>query len=75
LGSEKDLLITRGPQTRFARIAPLRRDRRSFAQMTCHVRDVAARVRTPVGAVLEGGYHGAALANTPRASSLMSPLG
>ncbi|MGV1049985.1 MAG: histone deacetylase [Solirubrobacterales bacterium] len=28
----------------------------SFAQMTCQVRDLAARVGAPLGAVLEGGY-------------------
>jgi acetoin utilization deacetylase AcuC-like enzyme len=36
----------------------------SFAQMTCHVRDVAAEVGAPVGAVLEGGYHPPALAES-----------
>jgi acetoin utilization deacetylase AcuC-like enzyme len=34
----------------------------SFAQMACHVRDAAATVGAPVGAVLEGGYHPPALA-------------
>ena len=34
---------------------------RSFAQMACHVRDMAATVGAPVGAVLEGGYNPAAL--------------
>jgi acetoin utilization deacetylase AcuC-like enzyme len=34
----------------------------SFAQMACQVRDLAAEVGAPVGAVLEGGYDGAALA-------------
>jgi len=33
----------------------------SFAQMACHVRDMAAKVGAPVGAVLEGGYQTAAL--------------
>jgi acetoin utilization deacetylase AcuC-like enzyme len=28
----------------------------SFAQMACHVRDMAATLDAPVGAVLEGGY-------------------
>jgi acetoin utilization deacetylase AcuC-like enzyme len=36
----------------------------SFAQMACQVRDLAAQVGAPVGAVLEGGYHGAALAES-----------
>jgi acetoin utilization deacetylase AcuC-like enzyme len=35
---------------------------RSFGQMACHVRDMAATVGAPVGAVLEGGYHPPALA-------------
>ncbi len=34
----------------------------SFAQMACHVRDMAATVGVPVGAVLEGGYYPPALA-------------
>jgi acetoin utilization deacetylase AcuC-like enzyme len=34
----------------------------SFAQMACQVRDLAAEVGAPVGAVLEGGYDAAALA-------------
>ena len=29
----------------------------SYAQMACHVRDMAATVDAPVGAVLEGGYN------------------
>ncbi|HTT28860.1 MAG TPA: histone deacetylase [Solirubrobacteraceae bacterium] len=29
----------------------------SFAQMACHVRDMAGMLGVPVGAVLEGGYH------------------
>ncbi|MBK5218791.1 MAG: histone deacetylase [Thermoleophilia bacterium] len=29
----------------------------SFAQMTCHVRDLARRLGVPLGAVQEGGYH------------------
>jgi acetoin utilization deacetylase AcuC-like enzyme len=33
-----------------------------FAQMACHVRDLAASVGAPVGAVLEGGYDPGALA-------------
>jgi acetoin utilization deacetylase AcuC-like enzyme len=35
----------------------------SFAQMAGHVRDMASRVGAPVGAVLEGGYDCAALAD------------
>jgi acetoin utilization deacetylase AcuC-like enzyme len=34
-----------------------------FAQMACHVRDLAASLGAPVGAVLEGGYHLGALAD------------
>jgi acetoin utilization deacetylase AcuC-like enzyme len=34
-----------------------------FAQMCCHVRDLAARLQAPVGAVLEGGYEPSALAD------------
>ena len=34
----------------------------SFAQMACHVRDMARALGAPVGAVLEGGYDLAALA-------------
>ncbi len=33
----------------------------SFAQMACHVRELAERAGAPVGAVLEGGYEPAAL--------------
>jgi acetoin utilization deacetylase AcuC-like enzyme len=39
-------------------------DASSFAQMACHVRDMAATVDAPVGAVLEGGYHPAALSES-----------
>jgi acetoin utilization deacetylase AcuC-like enzyme len=34
----------------------------SFAQMACHVRDLASRVGAPLGVVLEGGYEPLALA-------------
>jgi acetoin utilization deacetylase AcuC-like enzyme len=34
----------------------------SFAQLACHVRDMAAQVAAPIGAVLEGGYDPATLA-------------
>ncbi len=37
-------------------------ERESFAQMACQVRDMAATLRAPVGAVLEGGYVPAVLA-------------
>jgi acetoin utilization deacetylase AcuC-like enzyme len=36
----------------------------SFAQMACHIRDMAATVHAPVGAVLEGGYDLRALADS-----------
>jgi acetoin utilization deacetylase AcuC-like enzyme len=36
----------------------------SFHQMACQVRDLARRLRAPVGAVLEGGYDPAALAES-----------
>ena len=36
----------------------------SFAQMACHVRDLAARLEAPLGVVLEGGYEPAALADS-----------
>ena len=36
----------------------------SFAQMACHVRDLAARLDAPVGLVLEGGYEPEALAES-----------
>jgi acetoin utilization deacetylase AcuC-like enzyme len=36
----------------------------SFAQMACHLRDAAELLEAPVGAVLEGGYDPAALAES-----------
>jgi acetoin utilization deacetylase AcuC-like enzyme len=36
----------------------------SFAQMACQVRDMAAAMHAPVGAVLEGGYEPASLAES-----------
>jgi acetoin utilization deacetylase AcuC-like enzyme len=36
----------------------------SFAQMACHVRDMATVLDAPVGAVLEGGYDPAALSES-----------
>ena len=40
----------------------------SFAQMACHVRDMAAMLRAPVGAVLEGGYNVRALCDCAMAT-------
>ncbi len=40
----------------------------SFAQMACHVRDFAAELDVPLGAVLEGGYEIEALAECVRAT-------
>jgi len=40
----------------------------SFAQMACHVRDMAATLDAPVGAVLEGGYHPQALTESAMAT-------
>jgi acetoin utilization deacetylase AcuC-like enzyme len=40
----------------------------SFAQMACHVRDLARQVGAPVGAVLEGGYDPPALAESVAAT-------
>jgi acetoin utilization deacetylase AcuC-like enzyme len=40
----------------------------SFAQMACHVRDMAATLDAPVGAVLEGGYDPAALTESVMAT-------
>ncbi len=40
----------------------------SFAQMACHVRDMAATLDAPVGAVLEGGYDPAALSESVMAT-------
>jgi acetoin utilization deacetylase AcuC-like enzyme len=41
-----------------------RLDSGSFARMACHMRDLALRVGAPLGAVLEGGYHLRALADS-----------
>ena len=43
-------------------LADCQLDTDDFAQMACHVRDLARRVNAPVGAVLEGGYHPPSLA-------------
>jgi acetoin utilization deacetylase AcuC-like enzyme len=40
----------------------------SFAQMACHVRDMAATLDAPIGAVLEGGYDPAALTESVMAT-------
>ena len=40
----------------------------SFAQMACHVRDMAATLDAPLGAVLEGGYHPPALTESVMAT-------
>lgn len=48
------------------RVDPLgqcRLETASFAQLACHVRDLASEVGAPVGAVLEGGYDRDALAS------------
>lgn len=47
-----------------------------FAQMACHVRELAATVGAPVGAVLEGGYDLAALADcVPATLTALSGVG
>lgn len=43
-------------------------DAASFARMACHVREMAADVAAPVGAVLEGGYDPGALAESALAT-------
>jgi acetoin utilization deacetylase AcuC-like enzyme len=40
----------------------------SFANMACHVRDMATILEAPVGAVLEGGYHPPALTESVMAT-------
>lgn len=42
----------------------------SFAQMACHVRDLAGELDVPIGAVLEGGYEPATLAEAVLATIL-----
>jgi acetoin utilization deacetylase AcuC-like enzyme len=49
-------------------LAECRLETSSFAQMACHVRDFAAELGVPVGAVLEGGYDVGALAECVRAT-------
>ena len=43
-------------------LAGCRLEAGSFAEMARHVRDLAARLEVPLGAVLEGGYEPVALA-------------
>jgi acetoin utilization deacetylase AcuC-like enzyme len=43
-------------------------DDQAFAQMACHVRDLATRMRAPVAAVLEGGYNPSALSRSTLAT-------
>ena len=43
-------------------LADCRLETSSFAQLACHVRDMAATSGAPVGAVLEGGYEPSSLA-------------
>jgi acetoin utilization deacetylase AcuC-like enzyme len=45
-------------------LAGCRLESSSFAQMACHVRDLAAALHAPVGAVLEGGYEPQATAES-----------
>ena len=45
-------------------LAQCRLETSSFAQMACQVRDLAARLGVPLGAVLEGGYHLASLVDS-----------
>jgi acetoin utilization deacetylase AcuC-like enzyme len=49
-------------------LADCRLERDSFVEMTRHVRDFAEQLNAPVGAVLEGGYEPAALAECVRAT-------
>ena len=54
-------------------LANCRLETESFAEMARHVRDLATRLDVPVGAVLEGGYEPAALADSVAAT--MAALG
>jgi acetoin utilization deacetylase AcuC-like enzyme len=54
-------------------LAECRLEASSFAQMTCHVRDLAERVGAPLGMVLEGGYDLRALAES--ATATLAALG
>jgi acetoin utilization deacetylase AcuC-like enzyme len=45
-------------------LADCRLETASFAQMACHVRDAAASLGAPLGAVLEGGYEPTALTDS-----------
>ncbi len=50
------------------RSAGCRLESTSFAEMTRHVRDFADELGVPLGAVLEGGYEPAALAQSVQAT-------
>lgn len=49
-------------------LADCRLEASSFGQMACHVRELAARLDVPVGAVQEGGYEPTALAESVTAT-------
>jgi acetoin utilization deacetylase AcuC-like enzyme len=49
-------------------LADCRLEAGSFAKMTCHLRDLAARLEAPLGVVLEGGYEPSALADSVAAT-------
>jgi acetoin utilization deacetylase AcuC-like enzyme len=49
-------------------LADCRLDAAAFAQMACHVRDLAEALAVPLGAVLEGGYAPAALGESVTAT-------
>ncbi len=49
-------------------LADCRLETDSFARMACQVRDMADQVDAPLGAVLEGGYHPTALAESVTAT-------
>ena len=49
-------------------LADCRLDAAAFAQMACHVRDLAGTLSMPLGAVLEGGYAPAALGESVAAT-------
>jgi acetoin utilization deacetylase AcuC-like enzyme len=49
-------------------LASCRLEAGDFAAMACHVRDFAARLGIPLGAVLEGGYAPAVLAESTLAT-------
>jgi acetoin utilization deacetylase AcuC-like enzyme len=49
-------------------LAECRLESGSFARIACHIRDLAAGLGTPLGAVLEGGYEPQALAESVAAT-------